>query len=334
MNVSAEAIAQKESFLYHEDRGIWGGLLGRVKPITLAIYGNYEVLAMFGNFSPLDIAYEDREDWDAAQWGAYSRVVLLAFKSYINPDNAAAPTVISRAFGEMEHSLFALSRADNYSGPYRKSLGYGRVESTVRLIRDSLKALQDLGENHPIGRLSWGRPFPRATDVYDLLADLTFKLILNVARIEGSVARVEGSVDLWSIWHNSIWGELIESIGDETEVKRVFLARIFRLIKNEIASLKTSPNYQNGPLLGFCLTLLGVDGPVDKHGFRSETAQLTLWLRSWTRRNFRALYEGRPNIAGLAMIGPLSYESGNHRVAYAHKNLLLATQTMTYLVVV
>ncbi|HLX22800.1 MAG TPA: hypothetical protein VKR38_05585, partial [Usitatibacter sp.] len=105
MNVSAEAIAQKDSFLYHEDRGIWGGLLGRVKPITYAIYGNYEVLSMFGNFSPLDINYEDREDWDSTQWAAYCRVVLLAFKGYIDPDTGAAPTVISRAFGDMERSL-------------------------------------------------------------------------------------------------------------------------------------------------------------------------------------------------------------------------------------
>jgi hypothetical protein len=324
MNISTEAIGQKDSFLYHEDRGFYSGWLGQVKPITQAIYGDYKVLDALGNFSPLNVHYEDRWEWDATQWEAFCKVTLTAFRSYIDPETNADPVTIQSAFGEIADSLYQVGAAESYVGPLTKSEGYGRVRATAKLIDDSLDALNELQEKHPVERLC---PFgtPHRDDIYDTLAELALKLIETVSRVEGSVDL------LWSIQHNSVWSQLIDTSGHDSDVRRIFRARLFRLMKHEIRRLEKFPNFAGIHLLGFALSMVGIAGELRRQGYGSESYQFAKWVRYWTRKNFRALYGGHSHVAKSAMTGRLSYDEANHRIVSTFIGALRGTPSITYL---
>ncbi|NOX91761.1 MAG: hypothetical protein GXP18_04725, partial [Gammaproteobacteria bacterium] len=82
-NVSTEAIQNKDSSLYHEDEGYNSGLLGYIKPLSHALYGNYELVEKLQFNSPLDIHYKSVWAWDAGQFETYCRATQMTFKSYL-----------------------------------------------------------------------------------------------------------------------------------------------------------------------------------------------------------------------------------------------------------
>jgi hypothetical protein len=55
-NITTEAIANRDSFAYHETSGYEAGLLGHVKPLTSALYGNYKLVSALKQV--YDVHYE------------------------------------------------------------------------------------------------------------------------------------------------------------------------------------------------------------------------------------------------------------------------------------
>lgn len=89
VNISTEAILNKDSILYHEGEGYISGLMGYRKDFSQAVYGHYrlvETLASDG-LSPLDIPYSVFWSLDASQLEVYSRVVLITLKDYLYSNN-------------------------------------------------------------------------------------------------------------------------------------------------------------------------------------------------------------------------------------------------------
>src|SRR5690606_13405504 len=64
-NIVNEALANNDSFLYHEVEGYESGLIGYHKPLSQAMFANYEMVETIGSLLDADI-YGKRK-WDAAQ---------------------------------------------------------------------------------------------------------------------------------------------------------------------------------------------------------------------------------------------------------------------------
>ena len=323
MNVSSEAISQRDSFLYHEERGYQSGWIGQVKYVTHAMFGNYDVLANMGHQNPLEIHYQDTYEWKAREWAAYCRVTLLAFESYVKKGTRQRhPHVIAGAVREIEFCLFEIAKAENYRGPYTSSEGFGRIDAVEKLINGGLSALASQPGEHPLAHL---RQHGGLHDAYDLLAHLTYELI-------GHASRVEGDVDLLhSIHHNAIWGEIVIGHGQENDARRIFRARLFRLLRHDIRQLTEFPNYKGSRILGLVLNMVGITGNLTRNDYGREVFQFGRWVRYWTRRNFQALWTANSEVADSVMTGHLSYDPTTNRIAYATKQAMRREHTIRYM---
>ena len=68
-NLVSIAIENKDSFIYTEAEGYNSGLLGYHKPLTQAMFSNYELVATVGRIFEPD--WRERRKWDADQWPHY-----------------------------------------------------------------------------------------------------------------------------------------------------------------------------------------------------------------------------------------------------------------------
>ncbi len=102
-NLSAEAIQNIDSILYHEDEGYDSGLLGYVKPFSAAVFGDYRLVeGLGGSFgSPLDIDYKAVNTWDAIQASSEN----LTFESGKGFPNGLARASLRHANGNLDHRI-------------------------------------------------------------------------------------------------------------------------------------------------------------------------------------------------------------------------------------
>jgi hypothetical protein len=115
-NVSTEAIANKDSILYHEGSGFSSGLIGYLKPWSQTIYGNFDLIeALAVNFgSPLDIDYRARWSWDAEQWKAYCRAISVAFAGFLTSGKSNIHSyAIFRAIHDVEDAFRDVYKLSN-----------------------------------------------------------------------------------------------------------------------------------------------------------------------------------------------------------------------------
>ena len=104
-NISSEAVAQKGSFLYGEAEGYESGLLGYLKPVSQAVFGDHRAIATIRP-SPLDIHYEERWAWDAKQWEAYCRAILIALKNFLSEGHGSDDShALNRAMDDIEDAF-------------------------------------------------------------------------------------------------------------------------------------------------------------------------------------------------------------------------------------
>ena len=85
-NIVNEALANRDSFIFHEAEGYDSGLIGYHKPLTQTMFSDYSMVETIGTlFDPdPDIFWWGKSKWNAAQWEAYCRVVLMTFRDYVD----------------------------------------------------------------------------------------------------------------------------------------------------------------------------------------------------------------------------------------------------------
>jgi hypothetical protein len=69
-NITTEALLNKDSILYHEDKGFRSGYFGFVRPFTKTIYGDFNLIEAQQNNSALDVAFDVRWKFDGEQVAA------------------------------------------------------------------------------------------------------------------------------------------------------------------------------------------------------------------------------------------------------------------------
>src|SRR5207244_2829293 len=79
-NIVRQAIANRDSFLFHESSGYESGLLGYHKPLTTVMFSDIAAVEEIGIL--LDPGYLESRNWKADQWAAYCRIVLTALRAF------------------------------------------------------------------------------------------------------------------------------------------------------------------------------------------------------------------------------------------------------------
>ncbi|WP_196094325.1 hypothetical protein, partial [Acinetobacter baumannii] len=195
-NIVNEAINNKESFIYHEAEWYDSGLIGQTKPITQAIFSNFNMVESIGTM--FDAPFSK---WDAPQWEAYSRVVLITIenlleKKFINP----CYTIYS-AMNNLENSvrdLYTLNGSPNMG----ENDTYERLKVVIGFIEKFLKLLEEKRADEKIKLRSLDKEniyYDRT--IYDHLVNMLFEIICKASFIKSS----SSSFELWNIHHNTIW---------------------------------------------------------------------------------------------------------------------------------
>jgi hypothetical protein len=326
-NVSTEAIQNKDSSLYHEDDGYNSGLLGYIKPLSHALYGNYELVEALQNNSPLDIHYKSVWAWDADQFEAYCRAVQMTFKSYLEGDHwNQHSSVLSGALRDIQETtgraILDIKKSDD---DYLND-AWHRINAGVNFIKDCINAIGEL-EPQPEARTLRIRHRERNRlgneDFYDRLAEAMFEIVHSAAYIDDPPDKA------WSIHYGAVWGDFF-GLGNEGRAWKIVQFKLRRLLYDEIRSIESLPNYKNARLLGICLNVMGLK--IGKRsGYGRDYAALKAAVLAWTQRNYLHLRQVNAEIADACLIGSITFDAEQSRLVKTYAKGLRPEPDREYL---
>ncbi|QZA78161.1 hypothetical protein K4H28_01645 [Deefgea tanakiae] len=301
-NIVHEALANKDSFLYHETEGYESGLIGYHKPLSQAMFANYQMVETIGTLLDPDI-YGKRK-WDAEQWEAYCRMVLMTFRSYVNEGGVSHSFVLYRAKGYIENAASDLDTLNELASAWDSDL-YNRLRIVVEFVKDAIKILDEKGvPDHLHIRVRENQGHMRET-FYDHIASMIFELIFHASQVRSP------RLLCWSIQHSSLWGKLFnyEDLGHAGKVVRF---KVRRLLYDEIVEMKRFPNFKAAKILGFCLNVMGLT--IRQDGGDKESQPLQRAVLAWTRQNFLWLHQQNPLIAEACLFDGFTFDIENRRI--------------------
>ncbi|WP_151767778.1 hypothetical protein [Acinetobacter oleivorans] len=303
-NIVNEAISNKESFIYHEAEWYDSGLIGQTKPITQAIFSNFDMVEGIGTIFDAPFL-----KWDAAQWEAYSRVVLITAESLLNKNIINHSHAIYHAIDNLEKSVNDLNKLEGVTNLWENDT-YQRLRVVVSFIENFLKLLEEKRTNEKIKLRTIDKEnFYSERTICDHLANMLFEII-------SSASFIKNSSKYWIIYHNTIWSNFFNSHRFNSCVGQAFKFKLRRLIYNEILEMNEFPNFQGAAVLGFCLYLFGFKVNKDTKNYRDTVALHTVVL-NWTKKNFAALYDFNPRVVEQCLIDNMTYDHEKRRITRA-----------------
>lgn len=245
-NIVNEALANKDSFLYHEAEGYESGLIGYHKPLSQAMFANYQMVETIGTLLDTDIIYCMRE-WNAEQWKAYCRVVLMTFRSYVNEGYGGHSFVLCRAMGNIEYAASNVYKLNELTSAWDTD-SFRRLQVVVAFVKDAVMILDEKGVPNQVRLRVREEARPSARTFYDHIASLIFEVVFHASAVKSP------QPECWMIQHNSVWGELFNFNCLDSPAGKVVKFKVRRLLYDEIADMKRFPNFKGARILGFCLT--------------------------------------------------------------------------------
>ena len=310
-NISIEAFANKESFIFQEEEQYDSGMIGHLKPVTLALYGRYKLmerLAVRGPF-PFDIPYDDLNAWDGAQWEAYCRLALLLFTDYLKVTGGRADSqALRQVFRNVSlERSFATYDGDNVY----ESSSHKRLTAAVRFITEAVALIDKHGAPPDSPR---PRETYRRDSVYDHLAHLMFDACVHVACIKRK------DFTSWSIQYSAVWSQFFGH--EDSTTWRIVRKRLLHLLAAEVCTVPKFPHFVNVPLLGYCANVMGLS-PTAKTANHSRDwrslHRLVLWL---IRKHYSALLATSGRLAEAMLVGKLSFDPASFSVVKTYEQNL------------
>lgn len=307
-NVSAEALGNTDSLMYHEGAPYSSGLLGFVRPWTTAVFGNYRLVeALAGDAGgPLDIDHKEQGEWNGSQWHAFGSAVLETLKSYLADERGDFHShSIHSAFEAFRQPTYGIYQLDGIDGELFNNELLQRFSAVVDFACSAVKAIDE--SEFDVRYVLRRRGNGSARDVYDEVAELMFDAILGAASVR------QPADTSWWIQHNIVWSNFF---GYETasQAGRIVQFKLRRLLYNEIAQMETLPNYKGARVLRIALNvgITGVD-PRARASSRSDAALVVLAQR-WARKHFLSVHETLPVVAETILCAAVTFDESHSRL--------------------
>ena len=296
-NLTEQAIANKDSFVYHEVEAYESGYIGFHKPITRALYGNYRLLEDVRNV--LNVDYRAQNEWDGDQWRAYQRLVVLCLQSYVEGGWIHTHSfVLHHAIGRIGDSLIELHALEETSAAnYFKGVPYEKLRAGIEFIDNAVEALDKLDAQALQQRKA--RSADRH-DVFDLVAEVMAKAVFVASTVRSP------AMTSWNVQYNTVWGHFF-GLRESSEAGKIVRAWLFRLLLKDITDMgRFGPNYKGGRILLMMLNVMGLE--LFRHGTDRGYVPFHRAVLAWTKRNFDALYKANPEIMEECMPEALAYD--------------------------
>ena len=301
-NFSSEAINYRDSFIYHETTGYESGLIGHIKPLSSAIYSNYALVDVQDDL--LDMDSRAQENWDAEQWSAYCRIVLMSFSDYLERGWGGHSVVLHRArgrIGRIANELYKLDGVDALS--YRDDINE-KLRLILSFISDSVELMKD--KNLPSDfQLKRKKPRDlRFETIYDHLADLIFEVLCQASQVRSP----RGTS--WWVQHNTVWIHFFGSMNHmSSDAGKIIKHKVRRLIYDEVTDLLKFHNFRAARLLGLCLNVMGLNlscRSKDRDFFALHAALLSL-----TKKHFSKLHTTNPTLAAECLVTDITFDQAH-----------------------
>jgi hypothetical protein len=306
-NIVQEALANTDSFLFHETEGYESGLIGYHKPLSHAMFSNYRMVEAIGTLLDPDIL--GKRKWAVAQWDAYCRVVLMTFRDYVENEFWSHSFVLYRAKGYIEHAASDLYKLDGMTSGGWDTDEQARLGVIVKFIEDAVGILDKKGVPDRL-QFRIREKHAQVETFYDHLAGMIFEVIF-------SASSVRSPVDLcWSIQHNSVWGELFNFNRLDGAAGKVVKFKVRRLIYDEIVQMERFPNFKGAKMLGFCLNVMGL--ALVTQDYDKDSKALHKAVLSWTRKKYAWLHSYNPHVAEACLMDGMTYEAERLRLVRTH----------------
>lgn len=295
-NITTEAIANRDSFIYREVSGYYTGYLGHHKPLTKALYGNYSLVDSLDKV--FDVDYRERGKWTPEQWEAFCRIVLMTFKSYVESGYTwNHSTVLFRAFGDIEDSVGDLQNLKESDPDWWKRDSVRNLKTVVRFATDAAEILDShKGDEVPVKLRR--KPEDFQMDVYDLVAKLMYEMIDRASYVTASKWMC------WSIQHNDVWSDFFGRLGHEGKASKIIRHKLRRLIYADIKRMSNFPNFQGARILGLVLNISGLG--VDSNSRSSIALQKA--AINWTKRHYATMAQASPKVAQACLVEGITYD--------------------------
>lgn len=303
-NLVSEAIANKDSFLYNEAEGYESGLIGYHKPLSQAMFGNYRMVETIGSL--MDSPMGQRSEWDAEQWGAYCRVVLMTFRDYVEKGADGHSVSLFRAKAHIEEAASDLYKINGVADLARDSDVSARLRVAVEFMGNAVEILNKAPVPEFLAlRIRGENTFVERT-FYDHLAEMIFEVIFNVSSVASPWW------ECWSLQHNLVWTGLFNSHKLDNAAGRVVKFKVRRMIYDEIKLMNELPNFKGAKILGYCLNVMGLSlQPDGRHRGGRALHKVVL---AWTRRNYVWLYRENHRVGEACLMSNISYDAENCRI--------------------
>ncbi|WHA40950.1 hypothetical protein [Agrobacterium larrymoorei] len=325
-NVSDEFFADPESAIHHEDDGYYSGLIGYLKPVSSALYGNSKLIERLSDAggSPLHLLWLRSDQWSIKSWKTYNEAVLLYLESKLKRGKGTyVATDLYQVFSgyrSLCRDLYLVNGMDD--GEYYSSLAYQKFYEIVDFVREVLALLQKYNVTaDPYPSMHDGHFFP--DDIYDHLVDISLDLFSSAGSVDTPDFRN------WVVQHNTLWSKLMAE-SDENYALDIYRKRLQRVLWSELSDLSRLPNFVSARILAVCLNVLGFRTDHDVH-MPKRTRAFKRLILGWTKRNFLTLHSKYPSVAQSCIGGTITFDKDGGQLVKTYSSYFDKEPTREYL---
>lgn len=320
-NLVAAAIANKDSFIYHETLPAYlSGFLGWSQPLTSAMFGDYTLVS--GIDTLFDVYYEDKRLWDTRQWAVYSKVMGITLGNFIAAGGGRDRTTMNRAIGNLREVTSPARWFKGTNTQAELSDIAARFDIVAKFVHRALVCLNRRTTlmDQRLRRRQLGHAMP---SIYELLATLIFETFQDAANIRSPVDSAS-----W-IQLNVVWLGMFDPEKFETKAGRIIRLNVFKKILGELHRMETFPNFAGAHLLGFCLNVLGLR-LWHRRRDRLEVRVHKIILE-WTKSNYGRFLASHPIVAAACFVDGFTYDVERRLIVRTFTGVLGRKPRVSYL---
>lgn len=319
-NFVCESIENKNSFLYKETNMIDSGIIGYDKPLSQALFSNYEMAKEIE--TTLTLRPLENHKWDNDQWKAYLRIVSITLEGFKPEIHGSSSKVISRALWRITRStnnIHTLNSEQTYSDENEQ---FERVKLVTKFIKD---CINDLSKKNTPANTSPHidtEDGTRNTDIYEQISRLMLGLILDVSRITNPkwIEKLEGEIISQKIFFYA---------PNRNKVEKIIHGKFIRLFYINVEASKSTSFNQPVMMTRFLLDLTAlIELARDEDMMKSNSHRLAV---RWIKNNYSLIHKNNREIAELCLGENMIYDKENCRIVKTYYHPLTARQQKVFL---
>lgn len=296
-NLVCEAIENENSFLYQEINPIDSGLIGFHKPLSQALFSNYEMTNEIE--TTLTSETLDGNKWNNRQLEAYLRIVLMTLDSFTPEKHGAFSPVLSHALWNITRSTDNIYTLNSPPSFPEQNAQFERFRLVGKFIDDGIISINKKILPEHIDSHIDTESIKHNIDIYGHISVLMFNLIMKTSNITHPYWRTKLEVEIMS--HASIF-----ELEKERNAKMVVQRKFTRLLLNNMNKLKKESIHEPARIVNTLLSIVATSTLEDIVNVRDSL--LSRLVVRWVKNNYDFIYTSNREVAEQCLGENMEYD--------------------------